>query len=128
VRFDDRRSDRPRSRRWRDYRTAAGGRPVRDFIALLSDVEAAAILAQMKDVSLRGLAAAKHLRGELYELRADTPTRSFRLLFALEGRRGQVLLSLSAFVKKTQKTPARELDLAESRLLDWRRRGLAART
>lgn len=116
------------ARPWRDYRTAAGGRPVRDFIDSLTDVEAAGVLVQMKEVAHRGLAAAKHLRGEVYELRADAPTCSFRLLFAVEGRRGQVLLSLSAFVKKTQRTPARELELAESRLLDWRRRGLAART
>jgi hypothetical protein len=78
------------------YRTAAGGRPVWDFVASLTDLEAAAILAQMKAVALGGLAAAKHLRSDLYELRADAPTRSFRLLFAVEGRRGQVLLSLGA--------------------------------
>jgi phage-related protein len=34
-----------------------------------------------------------------------------------------VLLSLSAFVKKTQKTPKSELQLAEQRLKDWLRRG-----
>jgi hypothetical protein len=113
VQGDHRKSDRVRTRRWRDYRTAAGGRPVRDFIAALSDLEAAAVLAQMRDVALRGLAAARHLRGELYELRADTPTRSFRLLFAIEGRPGQVLLFLSSFVKEDPKTPAREFELAD---------------
>ncbi len=110
---------------WRDYRTAAGGRPVKDFLDALTDEEVAEIVAGMKDVVERGLAAAKHLRGDLYEVRADASSRSFRLLFSAEGRFGHVLLSLSAFAKKTQKTPARELDVAEKRLDDWRARGSA---
>jgi hypothetical protein len=52
-------------------------------------------------------------------------TGSFRVLFSTEGRFSQVLLSLSAFEKRTQKTPKRELELAESRLGDWRARGRA---
>ncbi len=91
------------------------------------DEEVAAIVAGMKDVARAGLPAAKHLRGDIYEIRADAPTRTFRLLFSAEGRYGQVLLSLSAFTKKTQKTPPRKLALAESRLRDWRARGAASR-
>jgi phage-related protein len=121
------RSATTRRRQWRDYRTALGGRPVKDFLDRLTDEEVAAIVAGMKDVAVHGLAAAKHLRGDLYEVRADAPTRSFRLLFSAEGRFGQVLLSLSAFVKKTQKTPPRELVVAEARLRDWRARGAARR-
>ncbi len=34
----------------------------------------------------------------------------------------QVLLAVSAFEKKTPKTPQAELVLAEQRLKDWRRR------
>lgn len=113
---------RPR-RQWRDYRTPSGGRPVKAFIDGLTDDEAAAIVAGMKDVAERGLAAAKHLRGDIYEVRADAATRSFRVLFATEGRYSQIMLSLSAFEKRTQKTPPRELELAESRLRDWRARG-----
>lgn len=68
-------------------------------------------------------AAGKHLRGDVYEVRADAETRSFRVLFSCEGKFSQVLLSLSAFVKKTQKTPRGELELAEGRLREWRARG-----
>jgi phage-related protein len=114
-------------RHWRDYRTAAGARPVKAFLDELTDEEVAAIVAGMKDVVARGLAAARHLRGDVYEVRADAATRSFRVLFAAEGRYSQVLLSLSAFEKRTQKTPARELELAERRLRDWRDRGAARR-
>ena len=93
----------------------------------LADEEVASIIAGMKDVIERGLPAAKHLRGDVYEVRADASTRSFRLLFATEGTYSQVLLSLSVFEKRTQKTPPRELELAEGRLRDWRHRGTERR-
>ena len=115
-------------RQWRDYRTRAGGRPVKAFLDSLTDEEVAAIVAGMKDVADRGFAAARHLRDDLYEVRADAATRSFRVIFSAEGRYSQVLLSLSAFEKRTQKTPVRELDLAEARLRDWRARGAARKT
>lgn len=110
-------------RQWRDYRTPAGGRPVKAFFDDLTDEEVASIIAGMKEIVERGLAAAKHLRGDIYEVRADAATRSFRVLFSTEGRYSQVLLSLSAFEKRTQKTPPRELELAEGRLRNWRARG-----
>jgi phage-related protein len=100
---------------------------VKAFLDELTDEEIAAVVAGMKDVAERGLPAARHLRGDLYEVRADAATRSFRILFSTEGRYSQVLLSLSGFEKRTQKTPSRELELAEGRLRDWRARGTARR-
>jgi phage-related protein len=112
-------------RRWRDYRTSAGRRPIKEFIDELSDTDAAAVVAAMRDVREAGLAAARHLRGEIYEVRADGARQTFRILFAPEGRRSQVLLALDGFSKKTQKTPPEKIQLAERRLADWRRRGKA---
>jgi phage-related protein len=111
------------ARRWRDYRTTAGARPVKAYLDELTDEEVAAIIAGMKEVADRGLVASRHLRGEIYEVRADARSRSFRLLFSNEGRTGRILLSLSVFEKRTQKIPMRELELAERRLRDWRGRG-----
>lgn len=116
-----------RRRQWRDYRTASGNRPVKAFLDGLEDEEVASIVAGMREIATEGLVAARHLRGDIYEVRADAATRSFRLLFSTEGRFGQVLLSLSAFEKRTQKTPPREIDLAERRLADWRARGARSR-
>jgi phage-related protein len=110
-------------RRWRDYRTAAGRRPIKEFIDALSDTDAAAVVAAMRDVRETGLAAARHLRGEIYEVRADGDRQTYRILFAPEGRRSQVFLALEGFSKKTQKTPPEKIRLAERRLADWRRRG-----
>jgi phage-related protein len=113
---------RPR-RRWRDYRTAAGRRPVAEFVRALTDADAAAVAAAMKEVALEGLAAARHVRGEIYEVRADGDRVSYRILFATEGKRGQILFALEAFRKKAQKTPPGTIALAERRLRDWRTRG-----
>jgi phage-related protein len=110
-------------RQWRDYRTPAGARPVKEFIDKLTDEEVAAIAAGMRDVKQRGLIAARHLRGDIYEVRADASNRSFRVLFAREGRYSHVLLGLSVFEKRARKAPSQEIALAEKRLADWRGRG-----
>ena len=109
--------------RWRDYRTRAGRRPVKEFIDKQSDEDAAEIVAAMGEVRREGLGAARHVRGEIYEVRAEGENATFRVLFAQEGEKGRVLLALEAFSKKTQQTPPGLIDLAERRLGDWRGRG-----
>ena len=111
-------------RRWRFYTTSAGRNPVREFLAdaRLPAWDRDEILAAMKDVQVNGLDVARHLRGEMYEVRADGRQATYRVLFATEGTRSQVLLGLSAFSKKTQKTPPAEIAVAERRLRDWRAR------
>lgn len=94
---------------------------MKEFIDRLTDEEAAAVVAAMKEIATLGLVCARHLRGDIYEVRAEADRRSFRLLFAKETK--FVLLSLAGFAKKTQKTPPRELQVAEQRLKDWRFRG-----
>ena len=68
------------------------------------------------------MSAARHLKGDIYEVRADGDRQTFRILFAAEGKTSQVLLSLDGFSKKTQRTPPEKIRLAERRLADWRRR------
>lgn len=111
------------TRRWRFYTSAAGRKPVREFLDELTDADAAGVAAAMAEVTAEGVAVARHLRGDIYELRADARRQSYRLLFAVEGRRGQVLLALEAFSKKTQKTPLGKIELAAQRLSEWRDRG-----
>jgi phage-related protein len=120
-------SDERRRRQWRDYRSPAGRRPVKEFLDRLPDEEAAAIAAAMKDVLVGGLAVARHLRGDIYEVRADADRVIYRILFATEGRYSQVFLALEGFKKKTQKTPPEAIRLAERRLASWRERGRGAR-
>lgn len=117
-------SERGRQRlRWRDYRTAAGRRPVKEFLDGLSDDDAAAVLDAMREVRDEGLAAARHLDGEIWEVRVDGLRVIYRILFAPQGAKGRVLLSLEAFKKKTRRTPKDKIALAKRRLRDWERRG-----
>ncbi|MGH2913064.1 MAG: type II toxin-antitoxin system RelE/ParE family toxin [Solirubrobacteraceae bacterium] len=113
----------PIRRRWRDYKTPSGRSPVEGFIDKLSDSDAAAVLAGMEEVRDRGLPAARHLDGDIWEVRVDGDRVIYRILFAEEGSRGQILLGLDGFKKKTQKTPPATIELAKRRLADWRRRG-----
>ena len=78
---------------------------MKEFLSKLSDEDAAEIAASMDDVVDEGLTVARHLRGDIYEVRAVGRNAAFRVLFAPEGRKGRILLSLEAFSKKTQQTP-----------------------
>jgi phage-related protein len=118
----------PPRRRWRDYRTTSGRSPVEEFIDSLSDTDAAAVLAGMAEVRERGLIAARHLDGDIWEVRVDGDRVIYRILFAEEGSRGRVLLALEGFKQKTQKTPRPTIELARRRLNDWRRRGASQRS
>lgn len=114
------------NRRWRDYRTAGGQRPVRKFIKDLTDEEAAAVTAAMSDVRMHGNVNAHHLQGEIYEVIASSRNKAFRILYASEGKEDQVLLALHAITKKTRAVPRQAIQLAERRLRDWRSRSREA--
>lgn len=110
-------------RRWRDYETPAGRRPVKDFLGTLSDDDAAQVVAAMQDVAEIGKSEARQLDGDIWEVRADGDKVIYRVLFANVGSKGRILLALEAFKKKTQKTPPQTIALAKKRLRDWNSRG-----
>ncbi len=112
-------------RQWRDYHTASGARPIKDFLLVLPDEDRAAVLEEMEYVREHGTSVARHVRQDIYEVRATYDTKAYRILFACEGRFHHVLLALNGFQKKTQQTPQAHIKLAEQRLADWRRRGKA---
>jgi phage-related protein len=57
--------------------------------------------------------AVKHLEGKLWELRLSAPSGIARAIYVTVVQRRVVVLRV--FVKKTQKTPRRELDIARQR-------------
>ena len=57
-----------------------------------------------------------HLRGGIWEVRSRVPTRIGRVLFAVSG---DEMVLLHGFMKKTQKTPREDIELAESRWKEW---------
>lgn len=114
-------------RQWRFYRTATGREPVREFLDGLSEEDVSSIAAAMLEVRVRGRAHhdVNHLRGDIWQIEVDGRNAIYRLAFAEEGRFGQVLLALEIVNKKWQKAKNRHIELAETRLADWRARGRA---
>ena len=106
-----------------------GHRPIADYIAKLalkgdkdSRIKLNKIRDYIKALSLYGTQAGepymKHLDGDIWELR---PIRD-RILFAAWYQGSFILLHY--FMKKTQKTPAREIQRAKQNLSDLIERGV----
>lgn len=101
--------------------------PADDFIRGLSRDDRACLVVALRSVlEDSDCVDARRLRGEIFEVRADSGGRGFRLLFAHAGE-GRVLLApsrVSGRAKKPNPTaPTALLELAETRLRDWRSRG-----
>ncbi len=60
-------------RQWRFYRSVAGREPVQEFLDQLTDVDAAAIAASMREVRVAGRAHSDvaHLRGDIWQIEID---------------------------------------------------------
>jgi phage-related protein len=100
------------------YRDTEGNVPVEDFLVSLSEKDRARIartINLLEEYGLQlGLPYVKHLRGKLWELRIRAGRRAYRVIyFAYVGQR---FILLCGFLKKTQKTPRRELEIAERRM------------
>lgn len=106
----------------RFFLTEAGTEPVRDWLRMLSATGRKRIGEDIKTVQFGwplGMPLVDHLDGDIWEVRSRLDTRIARTLFATEG--GTMIL-LHAFIKKQQKTPKPDLDLAKERLKQLRRR------
>lgn len=105
----------------RFFRTTAGSEPVRDFLKSLNAIDRKAIGEDIKTVQFGwplGMPLVCHIGNEIWEVRTRLDTRIVRVLFSLENG---VMVLLHAFIKKQQKTPKPELDLASERLKQLRR-------
>lgn len=110
------------------YEDRSGRNPVREYMRELekskskdSRIKLRKINDYIQALSVYGAAElsenyVKHLDGEIWELR---PIRD-RILFA--GVVGSRYVLLHQFVKRTQKTPAREIEKAKRELADFKER------
>lgn len=60
-----------------------------------------------------GMPTCKAMKGGLYEVRSSLKNRIARVLFCIHDEK---MVLLHGFVKKSQKTPQADLDLAKSRM------------
>ena len=97
----------------RFYRSNSGREPVREWLRKL-DAEDRKILGEdIKDVEFSwpiGMPLVRALGRELWEVRSNLPRgRIARVLFCVEA---ECMVLLHGFIKKTQKTPQLDLELA----------------
>ncbi len=71
--------------RWRFYETASGANQVQAFLDNLTASEAAEVAAAMEEVARHGLRRARHLRGDIWEVRVEGERKAFRVVFSPEG-------------------------------------------
>jgi phage-related protein len=103
------------------YLSSNGDSPVREFLRNLDKKARARFGWSIEQLRTRNVQArpplVKHLDDKIWELREESDTNIFRILFAFHTGRRIVLLH--AFMKKTQKTPREEIDIAKRRLADF---------
>lgn len=100
------------------YVEDSGRSPVREFLSSLDAKTQARFLASIEQLRVRNVHAreplVRHLEGKVWELREQSHSNIYRLLyFFFTGRR---IVFLHGFQKKTQKTPRRELETAIRRM------------
>jgi phage-related protein len=101
----------------RFYRTANGSEPVRNWLKGLPPEDRRILGEDIKDVEFAwplGLPLVRPLGRELWEVRSSlTQGRIARVIFCVSD--GQMVL-LHGFIKKTQKAPRHEIELALARM------------
>jgi len=106
------------------YRDRSGREPVCTFFDGLPVGTRARVVKLIDLLSESGVLLkepyTRHIRGKLRELRVKDSLGHIRVLyFTFTGRR---FVLLHGFVKKTGRTPEREIDLAEKRMHDYMER------
>jgi phage-related protein len=97
------------------FRSAQGNEPVRQWLLSLEKDERKIIGDDVLKVQYCwpiGKPLIGSLGSGLWEVRSDLGSRIARVIFCVEGR---TMVLLHAFIKKTQKTPDHELELARRR-------------
>ena len=95
---------------------ASGSEPVREWLKSLPEEERKGIGQDIKAAQFGwplGLPLVDHIDGDIWEVRTKLGNRIARVLFVVDGT---VMVLLHGFIKKDQKTPKPDLDLAKDRL------------
>jgi len=100
------------------YRTESGKCPVEEHLDDLSDEQVTKITWVLKLIREIGQVPSKYFKklintNDIWEIRVDVGKNSFRLLGFFHGR--ELIILTNSFQKKSQKTPLKEIRLAERR-------------
>ena len=101
------------------YRSISGNEPVRDFLKDMRKEDKLIVGADIKTVEYGwpiGMPVCKPLGSGLYEVRSNiSDGRIVRVIFTIQNNK---MILLHGFVKKTQKLPEAEINIAKKRLKD----------
>lgn len=97
------------------FAQSSGNEPVRDWLKGLSIEDKKAIGADIMSVEFGwpiGMPTVKNLKNGIWEVRTNLENRIARVLFSIHGDK---MILLNGFIKKSNKTPLNELDIAIKR-------------
>ncbi|PHQ89613.1 MAG: hypothetical protein COB42_06665 [Sulfurimonas sp.] len=101
------------------YETSNGNKPVREWLLPLNKKDRQIIGSDIKTVEYAfpiGMPVCRKLGSKLYEVRSDISSKRIaRVIFAVVP---EYMILLHGFIKKDQKTPKGEIDLALKRKKD----------
>jgi len=106
------------------YATAAGRDPIREFLDEQPPLERAAcdeVINWLESGEINHRPRHRDYLGDgLWELRLSINRKQYRFVYGVQGSVAHIL---TAFIKKTPQTPARQLDLARRRWREIRQLG-----
>jgi phage-related protein len=105
------------------YRTDAGSEPALDWFKSLPPGDRQIVGADLRTLQIgfpMGMPLCRSLGDGLWELRSTLPKRIARVVFFTDGG---TFVVLHGFIKKSQKTPNEELDVARARKRVYALRG-----
>jgi len=106
------------------YTEDDGSSPVQEFLMSLDIKTQARFVWSIEQLRIRNVMAreplVRHLEGKLWELREESSTNIYRLIYFFFS--GQHIVFLHGFQKKTQKTPRHEIEIALQRLNSFLKR------
>lgn len=102
------------------YKDAEGSNPIEEFLRELKRINSSLAeqtfkgIEKLKNRAYHREPLSKHLGTGLWELRIKAGTDILRIIYTF--RKGQIIILLHVFIKKKQKTPVGELEVARKRL------------
>jgi len=106
------------------YRSQAGREPVREWLKSLEGGDKKSIGVDIRAIELSwpvGLPLVRKLDSDLWEIRSRLRGRTARIFFTVWEKN---LVLLHGIIKKTQRTPLEDLDLARKRRNEVQRGGI----
>lgn len=104
------------------YRTSSGKCPVEEHLDTLNDTQVAKITWVLKLIRETEQISTRYLKkmvntDDIWEVRVSVGKNIFRLLGFIKDQ--ELIILTNSFQKKTQKTPRKEIKLAEKRKKDF---------